>query len=133
MHGERAADTRAVSSNVDIFDALDTGVIVLDGEGVAVSANDAACRILGVPAAAVVGRPPPYLGDRQAFLEDGRRLNAASDPGLATLRDGAERRDVLIRRFEAESGATTWVSASARALDDGVLYTISDVTERRAD
>jgi diguanylate cyclase (GGDEF)-like protein/PAS domain S-box-containing protein len=116
----------------DIVDALDTGVIVLDGEGVAVSANDSACRILGVPAAAVVGRRPPYLGDCQVFLEDGRRVNAASDPGLATLRDGSERRDVLMRRFESEGGATTWVSATCRPLPSGVLYTISDVTERRA-
>src|SRR3954471_11092203 len=133
MYGEFAADRRAVDPIVDIVDALDTGVIVLDGDGVAVSANESACRILGVPSAAIIGRRPPYLGDCQAFLEDGRRLNAASDPALATLRDRAERRDVLMRRFEAESGATTWVSASARALDDGVLYTISDVTERRAD
>jgi diguanylate cyclase (GGDEF)-like protein/PAS domain S-box-containing protein len=132
MYGEIASDSPAVGSIVDIVDALDTGVIVLDAEGVAVSANDSACRILGVPAAAVVGRRPPYLGDCQAFLEDGRRVNAASDPGLATLRDGAERRDVVMRRFEAESGATTWVSATCRPLPDGVLYTIADVTERRA-
>jgi diguanylate cyclase (GGDEF)-like protein/PAS domain S-box-containing protein len=132
MYGENAADSRAVGPNVDIVDALDTGVIVLDGDGVALSANDSACRILGVPAAAIVGRRPPYLGDHQAFLEDGRRVNAASDPGLATLRDGAERREVLMRRFESEGGATTWVSASTRALDSGVVYTISDVTERLA-
>jgi diguanylate cyclase (GGDEF)-like protein/PAS domain S-box-containing protein len=121
-----------VGSIVDIVGALDQGIIVLDAQGVAISANESACRILGVSEAAVVGRRPPYLGDCQAFLEDGRRLNAASDPALATLRDGAERRDVLMRRLEAESGTTTWVSATSRALPDGVLYAIADVTERQA-
>jgi diguanylate cyclase (GGDEF)-like protein/PAS domain S-box-containing protein len=121
-----------VGSIADIVDALDQGIIVLDAQGVAISANESACRILGVSEAAVVGRRPPYLGDCQAFLEDGRRLNAASDPALATLRDGAERRDVLMRRLEAESGTTTWVSATSRALPDGVLYAIADVTERQA-
>src|SRR4051812_35028891 len=132
MYGEFAADRRAVDPIVDIVDALDTGVIVLDGVGVAVSANESACRILGVPASGIVGRRPPYLGDCQAFLEDGRRLNAASDPALATLRDRTERRDVLMRRFEAESGETTWVSATCRPLDVGVVCTITDVTARRA-
>jgi diguanylate cyclase (GGDEF)-like protein/PAS domain S-box-containing protein len=131
MYGEFAADRRAVDPIVDIVDALDTGVIVLDGVGVAISANESACRILGVPVTAIVGRRPPYLGDCQAFLEDGRRLNAASDPALATLRDRAERRDVLMRRFEAESGETTWVSATCRPLDVGLVCTITDVTARR--
>src|SRR4051812_11262024 len=131
MYGEIASDRPAVGSIVDIVDALDTGVIVLDAVGVAVSANDSACRILGVPAAAIVGRRPPYLGDRQVFLEDGGRVNAASDPALATPRDGVEGRDVLMRRYEAESGATTWVSATCRPVDDGVVYSLSDVTERR--
>ena len=96
MYGEIAADSRVVSSIADIVDALDTGVIVLDGDGVATSANDAACRILGVPDSAVVGRPPPYLGDCQAFLEDeaGRdpehRVPLAVDELVLPLADLAE-------------------------------------------
>jgi diguanylate cyclase (GGDEF)-like protein/PAS domain S-box-containing protein len=120
-----------VNASREIVEALETGVIVLDADGVATSANASACRILGVPAAAIVGRRPPYLGDRQAFLEDGRRVDAASDPGLAVLRDGLPRTGVVIRRLETETGETTWISASCRPVPGGVLYAIADVTERQ--
>jgi len=121
-----------------VIDALETGVIVLDDHGAAISVNESACRILGVSQLAVLGRRPPYLGDRQVFMEDGRRVTAAIDPGLAALGDGTPREDVLMRSFEGESGRTTWLSVSCRPLQRdgdakpyGLVYSITDVTERK--
>src|SRR3954468_18063458 len=109
MYGENAADRRGVSSIADIVDPLDTGIIVLDAEGVAISANDAACRILGVPAAAVVGRRPPFPGHENVFFEDGRRVDTAASPAVATLADGRPRTDVVLRL--AAPDEDRWVTA----------------------
>src|SRR3954454_14320794 len=121
-----------------VIAALETGVIVLDAHGMAISVNESGCRILGVSQLAVLGRRPPYLGDHQVFLEDGRRVTTTCDPGLAALADGMPREDVLMRRFEAEIGQTTWLSVSCRPLlrdgdtaPYGLVYSIADVTERK--
>src|SRR5256885_2796249 len=122
--------------NRAVVPALDEGVIVLDGDGVAVSATPAACRILRLPASAIVGRRPPYLGDQQVFFEDGRRVTARTSPALNALREGVARQGVLMR-FIDEDGER-WVSANChplrRAGDDsayGLVYSLSDVTERK--
>jgi len=133
-----APSALGVSGELDraVVTALDEGVIVLDGDGVAISANPSACRILRLPASAIVGRRPPYLGDQQVFFADGRRVNARTSPALTALREGVARQGVLMR-FVDEDGER-WVSANCRPLrrggDEkpyGLVYSLSDVTDRK--
>src|SRR5438093_9849377 len=133
-----APSALGVSGELDraVVTALDEGVIVLDGDGVAISANPSACRILRLPAPAIVGRRPPYLGDQQVFFADGRRVNARTSLALNALREGTPRHGVLLR-FVDEDGER-WVSANCHPLrrspDDrpyGLVYSLSDVTDRK--
>ena len=109
-----------------IVAALEEGVVVLDATGVALSANPAAARLLGLPADAIVGRRPPYVGGNGVFLTDGRRLDARTSPGLATLKDG-EPRQIVVRRIE-EDGSAVHLRYGTSRHEDGVLLTIHDVT-----
>jgi len=135
--GLPAAPPRSADElNRAVLAALEEGVIVLDADGVAMSANASACRILGLPEAAIVGRRPPYLGEYQVFLEDGRRVNAASSPVTMALRDGVDRQNVIMRRV-AEDGER-WESANFHPLRRAgettpyaLVYSLSDVTERK--
>jgi diguanylate cyclase (GGDEF)-like protein/PAS domain S-box-containing protein len=131
--GEAVPAPRASGElNRAVVAALEEGVIVLDGDGVAISVNESACRIIGLPSSTILGRKPPYVGDQQVFLEDGRRVDART---MAALRD-EHRQGVLMRRVD-ENGER-WERASFHALcregDDapyGVVYSLSDVTERK--
>jgi diguanylate cyclase (GGDEF)-like protein/PAS domain S-box-containing protein len=115
-----------------VVEALEEGVIVLDAAGVAVSANAAAARLLGLEIGEIVGRRPPYVGGQGVFLADGRRLDARTSPALATLKDG-EPHSVLTRRIE-EDGGDVHLRLGAARHGDGVLLTILDVTaDKRAE
>jgi diguanylate cyclase (GGDEF)-like protein/PAS domain S-box-containing protein len=135
--GEPVAAARgAAELNRAVIAALEEGVIVLDAAGVAISANESACRILGLPSSAILGRTPPYVGDAQVFLEDGRRADARTSGALAALREGVAQQGVLMRRVD-ESGER-WESANFHPLvrpgDEvpyGLVYSLSDVTERK--
>jgi diguanylate cyclase (GGDEF)-like protein/PAS domain S-box-containing protein len=132
--GDAAPASRASGElNRAVIAALEEGVIVLDADGVAISVNDSACRIIGLPSSAILGRKPPYVGDQQVFLEDGRRVDARI---MASLRDGEPRRGILMRRVD-ENGER-WQEANFHPLrrpgDDapyGLVYSLSDVTERK--
>ena len=100
--------------NRTVVAELEEGVVVLDADGVAISANPSACRILRLPASAIVGRRPPYLGDQQVFFEDGRRVNARTSLARNALREGTPRHGVLLR-FVDEDGER-WVSANCHPL-----------------
>ena len=55
--GEAGPPARTSSElNGAVVAALEEGVIVLDASGAAVSANESACRILGLPSSAILGR-----------------------------------------------------------------------------
>jgi len=113
-----------------VVDALDEGVIVLDASGVAVSANAAAVRLLGVPEHAIVGRRPPFVGGRGMYLADGRRLDARTSPGLATLRDGRPRSGEVVRQVGLD-GAETYLALNTAPIDQGIVLTMVDVTAQR--
>ena len=63
LEGVRRAGALAASESLhrSVIDALDEGVIVLDGEGRAITCNESAARILGVGVDEIVGHVAPYV------------------------------------------------------------------------
>jgi PAS domain S-box-containing protein len=98
---------------------VDDGVVLVDQEGVLVSINPAAARILSVDAAAVVGGTA--LGSIGAWseIEDNVRPARGQTRGPVTL------------PFVLTDGNERWVSVSGVDFGDGVVYALRDVTEER--
>lgn len=98
---------------------VDDGVVLIDQDGVVVSLNPAAARILAVDASAVVGETALGAIGTWSEIEDNAKPERRQTRGPVTLplvlTDGTER----------------WVSVSGVDFGDGVVYAVRDVTEER--
>ena len=98
---------------------VDDGVVLLDEDGVVVSVNPAAERILSVDSEDVVGETAVGSIGGWTEIEDNARPSEGETRGPVTLplvqSDGAER----------------WVSVSGVDFGDGVVYALRDVTAER--
>ena len=79
-----AAPASAVGSVVEISASLGDAVLLLDGGGGIVSANEAAARLAGVPADRLAGRSAAVLGPDLPVLARGLPRAAAADVQLET-------------------------------------------------
>jgi PAS domain S-box-containing protein len=117
-----------------VVQSMAEGLIVRDARGVITDFNAAAERILGIARQQALGRrPEDVLGDADAgdgSLPAGRLLG---DAALAT----GEPESGLVARLTRADGAPVWVSVSSGPVLDatgepeGVVSTLSDITERR--
>ncbi len=117
----------------DIVAAMHEGVIVHRPDGVIVSANPSAERLLGTPAADLLGRP---LSAWEAVREDGSPLRAGDHPARLAAATGIPQ-DEAILGVRVPGGEVRWIALHAQPVvgDDGraeaVVSTLSDVAERR--
>ncbi len=114
---------------------LEEGVVVLDGDGRAVSCNASAARILGLDVDQIIGKRPPF---QPIFLPDGTPVDEHNSPALEALRGGHARQGVVLRIVLGD-GSERWVSVNYQPLEieagdapRGLVWSFSDVTERRA-
>jgi PAS domain S-box-containing protein len=112
----REAQERAQASLV--LASIADGVFLVDGAGFVRLWNRAAETVLGIAAAEAVGRPLLELLPSWADIEALVRVAAAPDARLESV--------------PLEVGDTElWLSISAVAVDDGVVYAFRDLTEER--
>ena len=106
-----------------IFEKLDAGVMVLDGQGRIIDMNAAAERIVDAPAREILGES----------LQDALPRIATN---VQRARAGAAGEDAGVDIFEEESGVHRWYEMRVSDLRDhrrrhaGELVVIQDVTER---
>ena len=116
------------------------GVVLQDAEGVIVTANDAACRVLGLELEQLLGGrsvDPRW----RAVREDGSDFPAAERPSPVALGTGTSVRDVTLGVHRTD-GTLVWLEVAAEPLLEtrpdgtsavvGVVTTFSDVTAQRA-
>ncbi|MGH8894480.1 MAG: PAS domain S-box protein, partial [Actinomycetes bacterium] len=113
------------------------GVVLQDGTGRVVTANDAAARLLGVPMDDLVGgssADPRW----QAVREDGTTLPVEDRPALLALRTGRSVRDATIGVHRGD-GSLVWLRVNSEPVLDaagdnvvGAVTTFADVTSIRA-
>jgi two-component system, cell cycle sensor histidine kinase and response regulator CckA len=120
-----------------VVTALREGVMVHGEEGRVLMMNPAAERILGLPAATLVGTLPDL--ERWALTrEDGSAVPVHALPQLETLRTGLPCADVALSFVRAD-GQRVWLSVSTQPLllpgegrPHAVVATLRDVTDERA-
>ncbi len=111
-----------------LLDRLPLGVLLSDGSGRWIEANDAASRILGLPRETLLGGnlhdPRP-----QMLSADGSILSAAGTPASRALATGAPVPATPLGWVQA-NGETLWLEVAAEPLaGGGVLVSFQDITE----
>ncbi|WP_410668276.1 EAL domain-containing protein [Amycolatopsis sp. cmx-4-68] len=131
---DETARRRAEQNYRTVVASLDEGVLVMGPTGLIEAANPAACRILGVPEADLLGVPCHTL---VLFTESGRRLPPDEMPSVQTRRSGVTHNGLVVR-LRRPDGRDVWVSLTSRLLspDDpstrAVVTSFTDITETRA-
>lgn len=131
---DETARRRAERQYSTVVAALDEGVVVLSPDGMVLSANPAAERILGVSESVMKSSSPE---EWPIHDEQGNRLRPEQLPSMQVRRAGVAQlgRVLAVSRHD---GRTAWISLSCRAMrpDDftttSFVLSFSDITERRA-
>ncbi|MFO0581769.1 MAG: PAS domain S-box protein [Anaeromyxobacter sp.] len=117
-----------------LFRSMELGVVYHGADGRITAANPAACRILGLEQAQLVGRDPvdPEWG---AVREGGAPLPADDHPAMVALRTGRPARGVLMGVRTSSLARTRWLRVSATpiskpgAAPHAVLAVFDDLSE----
>lgn len=131
---DETARRRAEQNYRTVVASLDEGVLVMGPGGLIEAANPAACRILGVTEADVIGVPCHTL---TLFTESGQWIPPEEMPSVQTRRTGVTHNGLVVR-LRRPDGRDVWVSLTSRLLnpDDpaamAVVTSFTDITETRA-
>ncbi|MGV9362009.1 sensor domain-containing protein [Amycolatopsis sp. NPDC003731] len=131
---DETARRRAEQNYRTVVASLDEGVLVMGPGGLIEAANPAACRILGVAEADLLGVPCHTL---TLFTESGRWIPPDEMPSVQTRRTGVTHNGLVVR-LRRPDGRDVWVSLTSRLLapDDpaamAVVTSFTDITETRA-
>ncbi|GAA3552711.1 EAL domain-containing protein [Amycolatopsis ultiminotia] len=131
---DETARRRAELHYRTVVAALDEGVLVMGPTGLIESVNPAASRILGVPAAELIGVPCSTL---VLFDESDARIPPDELPSVRTRRTGIPQNGLVVRSRRPD-GRDVWMSLTSRLLDPDdpqnvtVVTSFTDITEQRA-
>ncbi|MEV4148618.1 EAL domain-containing protein [Amycolatopsis sp. NPDC049691] len=131
---DETARRRAEQNYRTVVASLDEGVLVMGAGGLIEAANPAACRIIGVAEADLIGVPCHTL---VLFTESGHWIPPDETPSVQTRRTGVTHNGLVVR-LRRPDGRDVWVSLTSRLLnpDDpaalAVVTSFTDITETRA-
>ncbi|WP_410638110.1 EAL domain-containing protein [Amycolatopsis sp. lyj-346] len=131
---DETARRRAEQNYRTVVASLDEGVLVMGAGGLIEAANPAACRILGVAEADLIGVPCHTL---TLFTESGQWIPPDELPSVQTRRTGVTHNGLVVR-LRRPDGRDVWVSLTSRLLDPddpaamAVVTSFTDITETRA-
>ena len=120
-----------------LFETMLQGVVFLDADGMVVSMNPAAERILGTTAGEQKGRKPPSTGPR-IIREDGSPFPSEDQPWAVALATGRAVRNVLKGVYNRRQNEYRWIEMTAVPLfrpGESKPYQVcnffDDVTDRK--
>jgi PAS domain S-box-containing protein len=136
LHAQQRAEAVVESERVlrSVYEAIGSGVLVLDSQGRVVTANAAAQAILGVPAASLIGRLPRML-DTQLHADGSLTPIMQRPVDIAVGTRQAHRKSVF--GFARPDGARRWIQLDAVPLfgTDGevtrVVSSFIDITDQK--
>ncbi len=121
----------------ELYDNMAQGVVHQDAEGKIISANKAACDILGLSIDQMQGKSS-LDPEWETVHEDGREFPGAYHPAMKALRSGKSVDDVTMGIYHPQERQYRWiiVSSKPRFLPEEdrpyqVYTTFTDITERR--
>lgn len=116
--------------------ALHEGVMFIGAEGQVLTANDSACRLLGLNND-ILSKMPPGGFNWRIQSEDGSELGLEDQPHFITLRTGKPLSDVVLG-LHKPTGELTWLSVNTRPLFHqgetrpyGLVASFVDITQRK--
>ena len=119
-----------------LFSALSEGILLFGADGRIQACNPAAERMLGVPAAHLIGVPADHPGGG-VLREDLTPMPVSELPAVQTLATGQPRRGVTLGVPRQDKGVI-WLSVNAEpifspdeTLPVAVVSSFSDITEQR--
>lgn len=110
---DETARRRAEQNYRTVVASLDEGVLVMGAGGLIEAANPAACRILGVAEADLIGVPCHTL---VLFTESGHWIPPDETPSVRTRRTGVTSNGLVVR-LRRPDGRDVWVSLTSRLLN----------------
>lgn len=120
-----------------LFDGMQEGALLQDRSGAILTANNAACSILGLTLSQLAGKSS-MVPDWHCIHEDGSPFPGDDHPSMMSVRTGKPLTNVIMGIHKTAT-ALTWVSVNARPLFKpgsteayGVTVTFRDITENRA-
>jgi PAS domain S-box-containing protein len=121
-----------------VIDSANEGILVYDRDLRVVSGNIAAERVIGLPLAELIGKPG-FTSLLPCVREDGAPLKPEERPTRITVRTG-EPLTGQVLGVQRDDGSIRWLEVNTGILrrpgapEDyyGVVSTLSDITERRA-
>ncbi|WP_410621760.1 EAL domain-containing protein [Amycolatopsis sp. cmx-8-4] len=131
---DETARRRAERNYRTVVASLDEGVLLMGPTGLVEAANPAACRILGVAEADLIGVPCHSL---VLFTESGQWIPPDEMPSVRTRRTGVSYNGLVVR-LRRPDGRDVWVSLTSRLLDPddptaaAVVTSFTDISETRA-
>jgi PAS domain S-box-containing protein len=136
---ERTRADEALRTNTErlrsVVQSMAEGLIVRDVHGVVTECNAAAERIIGIAREKLRGRRPEAILAGAVDTED-KPVSSGQILGDGALATGAPESG-LVARLTRPDGTPVWVSVSsgpvldAAGVPEGVVTTLSDITERR--
>ena len=119
-----------------VFDTLGEGIVLVSDQGVMLACNPAAERILGKPAAEMIGTPAlSHTGD--PLREDGTPFAYDDLPMVQGIRNGTAQRDVIMDIARAD-GRRVWVRLNVEPTFSGdggkpiaEVVSFADITEQK--
>ena len=138
QHAQQRADMVAESERVlrSVYEAIGSGVMVLDPTGAVVAANAAAEEIFGVSASSIIGRAPGVI--EVQLLDDGSLVPVVERPGPKVARSGQALRKLIYSFRRATDGRRSWIQVDVVPLFDPsgnvwrVVSSFIDITEQKA-
>ncbi len=119
-----------------IITAMEEGIVLQDSEGVILSSNASAERILGLTVDQMMGRSS-LNSSWQAVHEDGSPFEGETHPAMATLQTGQPYSNVIMGVYKPDA-TLTWVSINSQPLFQAnepkpyaVVCSFTDITERK--
>ena len=109
----------------EIIDSLDEGILVIDGGGSVVTANPAAEKILGIPAAVLTGGDGRAVHALMMYGADRRIIPPHDHPFSKTAATGKPFRGQVIGADRGD-GRRIWLRTSCRRLDGDQRYGTAD-------
>jgi diguanylate cyclase (GGDEF)-like protein/PAS domain S-box-containing protein len=116
-----------------LFDALDVGVVVQDGDGTVRDWNAAALRMLALGAEQIQGRQPAHPGWHVRPEGHGAPFDPR-EPARGLLQRAFERGGLTVA-IQSPHGATSWVAIASHLIQDddaagrpAIVSTMTDVT-----
>ncbi len=119
-----------------VVTALDEGIVLQFADGIIVTCNSSAERILGLPRERILGRPP-YDQLWDPIHEDGAPFPVEEHPATVTLKTGKALRDIVMG-LRKSNGETTWISMNSQPMFQpgenrpyAVVTSFADITAQK--